>query len=226
MARDQRLHGPLRQVAAVVFLCRHRIGVRSLVVHSLADQLAGRDRRGCRHGDLRFGHRALLLARRLRRLPAGRSIAGLLNRGWPVDPLQDMPSHSRSPFRPGDSVLATVHIWTPTGRLVPINRGLSRYVAAFDGKGTVSTGHAALETPGVYISHYPAVEIDRSASDFRRMLAGKPRQRHARTFPVELCRRNRGLVPLERPGPADGTQHRSHGRLLGRLPARQHLQSD
>ena len=35
----------------------------------------------------------------------------------------------------------------------------------------ISTGHAALETPeGIYISLYPAVEIDRSPDDFGRLL--------------------------------------------------------
>ncbi|TCH97424.1 protease [Roseococcus sp. SYP-B2431] len=67
-------------------------------------------------------------------------------------------------------VAAIVHVWTPTGALAPIGRGVSRYVAALDEQGVISTGHAALEAPGFYVSHYPAAEIDRSAGDFRRTL--------------------------------------------------------
>jgi len=68
----------------------------------------------------------------------------------------------------------TVHVWTPTGsskapaQPQPI---IDRYIAAVDASGTISTGHAALESPeGIYISLYPAVEIDRSPADFGRLL--------------------------------------------------------
>jgi len=108
------------------------------------------------------------VALRLRKLPAGQSVAALFTRGWPDDaPSIDEPAAcSARPRR----CAATVHVWTPTGRLVPVNQGISRYVAALDEKGFVSTGHAALEAPGLYISHYPAVEIDRAKVDFRRVL--------------------------------------------------------
>jgi hypothetical protein len=75
----------------------------------------------------------------------------------------------RSPQR-GDLL---VHVWTPTGSAqdavgTPV---ISRYIAAVDVNGVISTGHAALEMPpGLYISHYPAAEITRSADDFRRTL--------------------------------------------------------
>nr|WP_255608010.1 protease [Ancylobacter sp. Lp-2] len=62
-----------------------------------------------------------------------------------------------------------VHVWTPVGSAYHPERRLlvDRYIAAVDGNGVISTGHAALEMqPGVYISHYPAQEIDRSSSDF------------------------------------------------------------
>ncbi len=111
------------------------------------------------------------LALRIRKLPPDRSIAGMLTRGWPVDPadgaiLALQPADS-GPAMPS---MVTVHVWTPTRALVPLNRGVSRYVAAIDENGVISTGHAALEAPGVYISHYPAVEIDRSRTDFHRSL--------------------------------------------------------
>lgn len=64
-----------------------------------------------------------------------------------------------------------VHVWTPVGSAdVAARRPLiDRYIAAVDANGVISTGHAALEAPGVYISHYPAVEIDRSSGDFMAM---------------------------------------------------------
>jgi hypothetical protein len=67
-----------------------------------------------------------------------------------------------------------VHVWTPVGtaKSQPKRQLLvDRYIAAVDRNGTISTGHAALETPeGVYISLYPAVEIDRSPNEFTRTL--------------------------------------------------------
>ncbi|WP_322052631.1 HdeD family acid-resistance protein [Paraburkholderia bannensis] len=68
----------------------------------------------------------------------------------------------------------TVHVWTPVGtskseaRRQPL---IDRYIAAVDRNGVISTGHAALESPeSVYISLYPAVEIDHSPEDFSRLL--------------------------------------------------------
>jgi hypothetical protein len=48
---------------------------------------------------------------------------------------------------------------------------VDRYIAAVDRNGAISTGHAALESPeGIYISLYPAVEIERSPDEFSRIL--------------------------------------------------------
>ncbi|HBI11539.1 MAG TPA: hypothetical protein DDY57_15660, partial [Franconibacter pulveris] len=73
-----------------------------------------------------------------------------------------------------DEPALTVHVWTPAGtaaggaRQRPV---ISRYIAAVDEQGVISTGHAALASPeGVYISLYPAQEIDRSPDDFGRLL--------------------------------------------------------
>lgn len=68
-----------------------------------------------------------------------------------------------------------VHIWTPEGSATtkPVRRYLfiNRYIAAVDRHGQVSTGHAALEVSDVlYISFYPLQDIDRSPSDFIRLL--------------------------------------------------------
>lgn len=68
-----------------------------------------------------------------------------------------------------------VHVWTPVGSAYQPERRLlvDRYIAAVDGHGVISTGHAALEMlPDVYISHYPAEEIERSSTDFIASLRG------------------------------------------------------
>ncbi|SPC08078.1 HdeD family acid-resistance protein [Cupriavidus taiwanensis] len=77
------------------------------------------------------------------------------------------------PPGPGEHAL-TVHVWTPVGsargeaRRQPL---VDRYIAAVDRDGVISTGHAALESPeGIYISLYPAEEIDRSPDEFTRIL--------------------------------------------------------
>jgi uncharacterized membrane protein HdeD (DUF308 family) len=74
---------------------------------------------------------------------------------------------------PREHVL-TIHVWTPVGssksqaRRQPI---IDRYIAAVDRNGAISTGHAALESAeGVYISLYPAIEIERSPDEFARIL--------------------------------------------------------
>lgn len=69
----------------------------------------------------------------------------------------------------------TVHVWTPVGSAENPERRLliDRYIAAVDGSGVISTGHAALEMlPDLYISHYPKREVDRSRRDFITSLRG------------------------------------------------------
>lgn len=67
-----------------------------------------------------------------------------------------------------------VHVWTPEGssKNAPVPRPvINRYIAAVDVNGVISTGHAALEMlPQTYISLYPAADIDRSPSEFFRIL--------------------------------------------------------
>jgi uncharacterized membrane protein HdeD (DUF308 family) len=116
------------------------------------------------------GFGTLRLALRLRKLPPQASVLALLARGdgEAVSVFDPEPPHDDSQLP-----LLTVHVWTPVGSAVnavpqPV---LDRYVAAVDGQGVISTGHAALEVPGVlYISHYPANEIDHSPEDFRAIL--------------------------------------------------------
>ena len=114
------------------------------------------------------------LAFRIRRLTPDMPILTLLHRGWPKVSTEHL-AHEDIPegADPVHDEVATVHVWTPTAQIISVNRGVSRYVAAVDKHGVVSTGHAALELPpDVYISHYPAVEIDRSGADFTRVLRG------------------------------------------------------
>ncbi len=114
-----------------------------------------------------------MLAFRLRRVPSCVPIASILSRGAPLFPAGDAPGAA---FREKSSAeMVTVHVWTPTDSMVPVNRGVSRYVAAPNKHGVISTGHSALELGlDLYISHYPAVEIDRSGSEFARMLRATP----------------------------------------------------
>jgi uncharacterized membrane protein HdeD (DUF308 family) len=92
------------------------------------------------------------------------------NGPMPSSPLSNaLDSHAE----PHEHVL-TIHVWTPVGsaksqaRRQPI---IDRYIAAVDRNGAISTGHAALESAeGVYISLYPASEIERSPDEFSRLL--------------------------------------------------------
>src|SRR5580658_3043680 len=94
----------------------------------------------------------------------------LLSRNHTVDVLM---APSAPETAAGNAVPLTVHVWTPVGSAQealpqPL---VDRYIAAVDGHGVISTGHAALEVnPDLYISHYPAEEIDHSPDDFRHLL--------------------------------------------------------
>lgn len=125
-----------------------------------------------------FAFRGWLLLRLgllFRKLPEDATILHLpmfASRGW----------YQRSPdvTEPGLATVAypmIVHVWTPVGSAdVPHRRILiDRYVAAVTADGIISTGHASLEMPpSLYISHYPAVEMDRSGEDFVGALRSTP----------------------------------------------------
>ncbi|MBN8930094.1 MAG: protease [Rhodospirillales bacterium 69-11] len=113
------------------------------------------------------GLATMRLGLRLRRLPAHAPISSLFSRfavgtAWP-EPEGEQPPEAAE---------LVVHVWTPAGSAEGTRRGLiSRYIAAVDRDGVISTGHAALELlPDVYISHYPAVDLDRNPADFARTL--------------------------------------------------------
>ncbi len=116
------------------------------------------------------GFGTLRLALRLRKLPPHASVLALLARG---DGESVRLLDAAEPTKAQPLPVLTVHVWTPVGSAIdalpqPV---LDRYVAAVDGQGVISTGHAALEVPSVlYISHYPATEIDHSPEDFRALL--------------------------------------------------------
>jgi uncharacterized membrane protein HdeD (DUF308 family) len=101
---------------------------------------------------------------------------------------------------PADSEPAlTVHVWTPVGsskgetQWHPI---VDRYIAAVDRNGVISTGHAALESPeGIYVSLYPAVEIDRSPEDFARLLRATRENDVPGTFQPDYAYESKAWCP-------------------------------
>ncbi|MDB5655172.1 MAG: putative rane-bound protease [Tardiphaga sp.] len=113
------------------------------------------------------GWTTMRLANWLRKLPPDAPISALMGGALPAALW-----HEQTADQAGADVLV-VHVWTPTGgnrraRRRPL---VDRYIAAVDASGTVSTGHAALElAPALYVSHYPAVEIDRAPDEFGRVL--------------------------------------------------------
>ncbi|MCD0503601.1 HdeD family acid-resistance protein [Bordetella petrii] len=118
------------------------------------------------------------VARRARQLRDGRSVFDLLAPGDLIPhghrkPVAGTEPDAAQDIDPTQSPLV-VHVWTPEGssKNAPVPRPLiNRYIAAVDIKGVISTGHAALEMPpATYISLYPAVDIDRSPSEFFRLL--------------------------------------------------------
>ena len=120
-----------------------------------------------------------MLGTQLRNLAPGASITTLpmfFARGWYGPDGPPRPHADAHPdFDPPQPM--TLYVWTAQGsadrgRGPPLVR---RYIAAIDEQGVVSTGHSALEVlPDVYISHYPAVEIDHSPDDFAALLRAGP----------------------------------------------------
>ncbi|MBS7812644.1 HdeD family acid-resistance protein [Roseococcus pinisoli] len=109
------------------------------------------------------------LAMALRRLPPDGSMLGIPGFGPPgwYDRLDEV----RAVELPEEATMTpmVVRIWTPTGsaeidRRRPV---VDRYIAAVDKNGKISSGHAVLDfAPYLYVSHYPAEEVEREASGF------------------------------------------------------------
>jgi uncharacterized membrane protein HdeD (DUF308 family) len=115
------------------------------------------------------GWNMLRVAWHLRALPPNASLSELYSRGWPNVPGLPTPA-ANGPLPPEKLV---VRVWTASGTADhPVRRPLiDRYIAAEDASGVVSTGHSALEVkPDIYISHYPAVDLDHSSHDFMHLL--------------------------------------------------------
>ncbi|MDM7851265.1 HdeD family acid-resistance protein [Pseudochrobactrum kiredjianiae] len=110
------------------------------------------------------------VAWRIHSLEAGAPLSRLFGRSSLLSAITTHHHQPQATTKRGELI---VHVWTPTGTaMTPLRqRAISRYIAAVDADGVISTGHAALELqPDLYISHYPAVEIDRSPNEFSRTL--------------------------------------------------------
>ncbi|ARP83223.1 hypothetical protein CAL12_21985 [Bordetella genomosp. 8] len=120
------------------------------------------------------GLKLLWLARRVRNLDANPALASNPDPSF-MPTRVDGPSRKvfDGPPLPSERAL-TVHVWTPSGSAKTETRHypvVNRYIAAVGVNGVVSTGHAALESPeGIYISLYPAEEIDHSPEQFGALL--------------------------------------------------------
>ncbi|WP_260987723.1 HdeD family acid-resistance protein [Roseomonas gilardii] len=127
---------------------------------------------------LSSGWSLLVMSLQLRRLSPTASVTTLplyAARNWHARG-QVHPEHAEPVLAPSDALLR-VHAWTPLSSAEQPRRRplLDRYIAAEDHKGVVSTGHMALELPPeLYISHYPALEIDRDPANFLRTLNAGP----------------------------------------------------
>ncbi len=116
------------------------------------------------------GWSLIRLALRLRRLPSQASVSLLTGRGGDGENQPVIWSTGHAGEQVQDLI---IHVWTPVGSAEnPVRRPIvDRYIAAVDGKGVISTGHAALQVPpDIYISHYPAVELERSPDQFNQTL--------------------------------------------------------
>jgi outer membrane scaffolding protein for murein synthesis (MipA/OmpV family)/uncharacterized membrane protein HdeD (DUF308 family) len=112
------------------------------------------------------GIQSVILSVRMLRIKQGRSVFDILAPQDLLEPAADAPQPDN--VSSGGNLI--VHVWTPEGSSEneTLRRPLiNRYIAAVDSNGVISTGHAALEMPpSLYISLYPAADIDRSPSEF------------------------------------------------------------
>lgn len=123
----------------------------------------------------------LRLSWRLRNWPIEKAFPLLYSRGWPDFPHLPLPRYGEFP----QEQKLVVHVWTAFGTAKSPQRQLivDRYIAAISANGVISTGHAALSLGReIYISHYPAVEIDHSPQDFYHLLRAIPENNVPGTF--------------------------------------------
>lgn len=125
---------------------------------------------------LTSGYGLVRLALPLRQLPQGGSVTSLplyAARNWQGGVSRPVIPAGEGAGARSDQAL-NVYVWTAVGSIRDPERRLliDRYIAAVDKKGVISTGHAALELePDLYVSHYPASDIDHSPDDFRALLS-------------------------------------------------------
>jgi len=119
------------------------------------------------------GWGTIRLALRLRRLPREAPISVMLGANFPAAAWRRQAADAAAS---GHELI--VYIWTPVGSVRRVRRRrpiVDRYVAAVSRSGAISTGHAALELPpDLYISHYPAADLDLSPEEFRALLRAGP----------------------------------------------------
>lgn len=111
----------------------------------------------------------LSIAFRIKRLEGDASLTSILSR----NPFNQRAAQLYRKRTARNRKSLIVHVWTPTGTAMTTlrQRAINRYIAAVDSNGVISTGHSALEmAPDLYISHYPATEIDRNPDQFSRTL--------------------------------------------------------
>lgn len=111
----------------------------------------------------------LSIAFRIKRMEADASLTSILSR----NPFNYRAAQLYQKRSAKNRKKLIVHVWTPTGTAMTSlrQRAINRYIAAVDSNGVISTGHSALEmAPDLYISHYPAAEIDRNPDEFSRTL--------------------------------------------------------
>jgi len=94
-----------------------------------------------------------------------------------------------------------LHVWTATGSAeggADGPRVVRRYIAAVDRNGNISTGHAALELPpDLYVSHYPAQEIEHDPDSFRRLLDSGPQNDVPGKFQPSYAEEAAGWCPAD-----------------------------
>lgn len=143
----------------------------------------------------------LTFALQLRYMAPETTFASIITSGWPRLPtaraIRKGPGRAPRDVKPLHARRSvTVHVWTPTGTLPALHHGMERYIAAVDRHGLISTGHAALEMPpSLYISHYPAVEIDRAPGEFSRILRATPDNNVPGRFQPSYAEESAGWCP-------------------------------
>lgn len=146
------------------------------------------------------GWNMFILANRVKRAAANPGMQGTI---FMEETDADPPAVVEWDGPPGDDEEAlTVHVWTPAGsapgETIP-RPVISRYIAAVDRNGVISTGHAALESPhGIYISLYPAELIDRSPDEFARLLRATPENNVAGLFQPDYATEAANWCPSTR----------------------------